>query len=291
VSIVCDHAAISDAAAELFMRHGLESFGYLGSRYALASATWDADRRDAFKAALRPRGFRVEAYSPPDLHGDAEAAALAAWLKALPKPCGVLASDDVRAMHTLDVCRSAGIAVPEQVQLVGVDNEEWICEHTAPTLTSIEPDFEGCGHRAAELLLRMMEGGKCAEVETFGVRRVVERMSTTDIHGAALRAVRARRLMREGIGDAPLGVGRIAASLRCSRRTLEASYKAVFGRTVRDDLAELRLERAKRLLAGTDTPVLEIAKNCGLDSPHYLMRLFKARTGMTMLQWRKRGAT
>jgi LacI family transcriptional regulator len=214
----------------------------------------------------------------------------------------------MRAMHVLNVCRVSGLAVPEQIQVVGADNEEWICAHTSPTLTSVEPDFEGCGYRAAETLLAMMAGAKvktecrmqnaeCATrnaggpgfvqaVQAFGVKRVEQRMSTTDMHGSVNRAVRARKWLRDNCG-APFEVRQVAAHVGCSTRMLQLSYKAVFDRTMQEDLIEMRLERAKKLLADTDIPVLRIPEHCGSDAPNHFMQFFKTRTGMTMLQWRR----
>ena len=197
-------------------------------------------------------------------------------------------ADDMRAMHVLNVCRVCGMAVPEQIQIVGADNEEWICAHTSPTLTSVEPDFEGCGQRAAETLLRLMAAGpdSVPAEQTFGVRRIEQRMSTTDMHGSVNRAVRARKWLRDNCGES-FEVRQVAAHLGCSTRMLQLSYKAVFGRTMHEDLIEMRLERARKLLADTDIPVLRIPERCGSDAPNHFQRLFKARSGITMLQWRR----
>ena len=294
-SILCDHAAVAGAAAELLVRHGLSNFGYVGSRYPRAARTWDAERRAAFRAALEERGFSAADYSPPDgTDADEELASFAAWLRALPKPCGILVSDDIRAMHVLNVCRAEGIAVPEQVQVVGADNDELICGNTTPTLTSVEPDFEGCGRRAAETILAMMEtngkkkkkNDKFAAVQTFGVRRVEQRMSTTDMHGSVNRAVRARKWLRDNFRE-PVEITLAPAQFGCSARMLQLSYKAVFGRTMREDLIEMRLEYAKKLLSDTDIPILKIPERCGFDAPSHFQKLFKARTGMTMLQYHR----
>ena len=268
------------------MRHGLSVFGYVGSRYENAVATWDSERRDAFCGAIAKHGFRAAVYSPSSADADNELTSLSSWLRTLPKPCGILVSDDMRAMHVLNVCRAEGIAVPEQIQVVGVDNEEWICDHTSPTLTSVEPDFEGCGERAVETLLAMMDGRAHDREATFGVRRVEQRMSTTDMHGSVNRAVRARKWLLAHCGER-VEVAQLAAHLGCSTRVLQLSYKAVFGRTVRDDLVDMRLERAKRLLEDTGLPVGRIPERCGSDVPNHFMQLFKARTGMTMLQFRR----
>lgn len=308
VSLVCDDAAIAEAAASLLVRHGMTEFGYVGSRRSARWVKWDANRREAFQRALAARGFSASVYGPPKTKADsaAELAELAAWLRSLPKPCGLFVSYDQRAMRVLNICRAEGIAVPEQIQIVGVDNEEWICESTSPTLTSIEPDFEGAGHRAAEALLALIEpneklkmkneqfaasglrpstGGTAATL-TFGVRRVVQRMSTTDAHGSMNRAVRARDHIRTHAGE-PETVAQIAKKLCCSVRTLQTSYRAVFGTTVWEDMAEARLEKAKKLLADTKTPVGEIPELVGFESPPHFMRFFKRRTGMSMRAWRR----
>ena len=125
--------------------------------------------------------------------------------------------------------------------------------------------------------------------QTFGVKCVEQRMSTTDIHGSVNRAVRAKKYMRDHLAE-PLADGRLASLLGCSPRMLQLSYRAVFGRTVQEDLSEMRFERAKRLLSDSSIPVCDIPERLGFASPNHLMRLFKARTGMTMLQWR-RGTT
>ncbi len=129
-------------------------------------------------------------------------------------------------------------------------------------------------------------GAPGGAVETFGVRRVVERMSTTDAHGSLSRAVRARDYIRTHTGE-PLSVAAVAKKLCCSTRMLQKSYKAVYGITVRDDIAEARLEKAKRLLAETKTPVGEIPELVGFESPLHSARHFKARTGMSMSDWRR----
>ena len=289
VSLVCDDVAIAEAAASLLVRHGLAEFGYVGSRRKAKWVEWDAVRREAFVKAVGARGFSAHVYEPtPRRAGSkAEFAALAAWLRALPKPCGLFVSYDQRAMHVLNICRAEGIAVPEQIQIVGTDNETWICESTSPTLTSIEPDFEGAGYRAAEALLAMMDGARGGRTETFGARRVVQRMSTTDAHGSANRAVRARDWLRSHAGE-PITVAQLAKGLSCSVRTLQTSYRTVFGTTVWEDIAEARLEKAQRLLVETRTPVGNIPELVGFDSPRHFARFFKARTGMSMRDWRRR---
>ena len=288
-AIQCDNAAVAEAAAELLLRHDLKTFGYVGARVGERGAEWDVDRREAFVSSLARRGFSAHVYRTDSSAGvdDAESAALAGWLRALPKPCGLFAAYDLRAMDVLGICRATGMAVPEQIQVVSADNEAWICDHTSPTLTSVEPDFEGCGLRAAETLLRLMDRKPCQARQVFGVRRVEERMSTTDLHGRSNRAVRARDYLRAHAAE-PLGTARLAEILGCSPRLLQVSYKAVFGRTMQEDLADARLDLAKSLLSDTDTPVCGIPALVGFDSTPHFLSFFKRRTGMTMLSWRRK---
>ena len=306
LSIVCDDRAIAAEAADLFVRHDLREFGYVGSRHEHFNTGWDAARREAFASRLAEHGFSARAYSPTGRSDEEESAALAAWLRALPKPCGLFVAYDQRARRVLEICRAEGISVPEQIQVIGVDNESWICESIRPTLSSIEPDFEGAGYRAAGALLEMMDGARdnaqctmrnaqCASaggpgfvpaVETFGVRRVVQRMSTIDAHGSAGRAVRARDYIRTHAGE-PFSVPMLAKRLGCSLRTLQLSYRTVFGTTVARDIAESRLDKARELLEGTDTPVGEIGALVGFDSQPHFARMFKARVGMSMAAWRR----
>ena len=288
VCFISDAAAIGRAAAELLMRHDLTEFGFVGARYT-PPYSWDVARRDAFVGTLAERGFQARVYQPASASAGAaaDADALAEWLKSLPKPCGLFVSYDVRAMNVLSACRSARISVPEQIQVVGVDNEPWICEKTSPTLTSIEPDFEGAGSRAAEAILAMIDGAKGGAAETFGIRRVVQRMSTTDVHGDAGRAVRARDYIAAH-ADERIAVTEIARRLNCSKRTLQKSYAKVFGIRLTDEIAAAKVAKAKKLLAGKDTAIDEIPELVGFESPNHFKRVFKARTGMSMSQFRRR---
>ena len=286
-AIFCDQASVASAAADLLVHHGLSEFGYVGSRYEKAVVTWDAERSDAFCGAIAKRGFRAAVYSPSNADADKELSDLSSWLRELPKPCGILVSDDMRAMHVLNVCRADGIAIPEQIQVVGVDNEEWICCHTAPTLTSVEVDFEGCGKKAAETLVAMMSGRRFTRRASFGVRHVVQRMSTTDMHGSTNRAVRAREWLLANCRR-PIEGTECAAALGCSTRTLQLSYKSVFGHTMQQDLIDMRLGYAQKLLSDTDVPVCRVPESCGVKASSHFMRQFKTHTGMTMLQYRRR---
>ena len=144
-AIFCDDAAAGRIAASHLLRRNLRHFGYFGS---LHRTLWSEARHEAFAEAIRDAGMpepSVFGIEPPyDLSKQRKA--LAEWVRGLPKPCGILASSDWPAKQILDICREEDISVPELVQVIGIDNEEYVCEQSVPTLTSIEPDFEGGGY-------------------------------------------------------------------------------------------------------------------------------------------------
>ena len=159
VSIVADDQQIGAMAARVLVRSGLRDFAFLGAPHG---DRWNAARRDAFAAALAKKGFGpVADYSPSAQHPDwrRERRRLVAWVKALPKPSGVFAAFDQRARHLLCVCHDEGIPVPRQLQVVGADDEEYICENEIPSLSSIAIDFRGAAQQAMQAIFAHLEAG------------------------------------------------------------------------------------------------------------------------------------
>ena len=214
---------------------------------------------------------------------------LARWLAELPHPCGVVAFNDERARTTLDACRLARLQVPEQIRLVGVDNDVAICENLHPTLSSVLPDFEAGGYLAAQTLDDLLVHGCPRRIvqKTYGVREVVERASTQDVHGCGRLAVQAREYIRLHAG-ARITVTDVAQALNVNRRTLELHFRAVFKRGIGEELRHLRLARVAHQLRETDKSITEIALGSGFASPSHLKALFRKTYGCTMRAWRFR---
>ena len=289
-TVECDHAAVARAAAELFFRRGLRDFAFVGSR---VPERHYEERGTLFEAAARKLGASVSLYRPASRGRDwnEEEARLAEWLSALPAPCGVMAAFDARAKQILDVCRESGIDVPGRLQVCGVDNEDWLCEQTVPTLTSIEPDFERGGYLAAEAIESMLRGGAVPdEPLRYGVRGVVERLSTLDAKGTARLVLRAREFVRMHAASG-VSVADVVKAAGCSPRLLQRSFKSVLGTTPGRVLQDARLDRARDLLERTTTPISEIAGLCGLESSGHLKSLFRRRFSCSMSQWRMRHGT
>jgi LacI family transcriptional regulator len=199
-----------------------------------------------------------------------------------------MAYNDGCAQVVMDACHMAHLKVPDQIQIVGVDNEKEICENTIPTLTSVLPDFEGGGYLAAKMLGEMLDGRRKPRSKVlnyYGVKKVVVRASTQDLKGGGRLVTLAREFIRLHAGE-KISVKDIAAELKVSRRTLENRFREILNCGVADVLRDERLEHVASLLRETDRTATDISYDSGFSSPTYLAGLFKRTYGMTMGEWR-----
>jgi LacI family transcriptional regulator len=201
-----------------------------------------------------------------------------------------MACNDSRALQILEACRMAGLRVPEDVAVVGVDNEEAVCPFTDPPLTSVDQGAQQTGYEAALLLDQWMDGKPVApgkrSVSPVGIvtRGSTEILAVGDNDvAAALRFIREHACERIGVDD----VGRAAGS---TNATLRRRFKAVLGRTVHDEIHRVRVERAKRLLVSTDWTFRQIAKQSGFCSAQHMSTRIRQATGHTPRQYRQRYA-
>ena len=198
-----------------------------------------------------------------------------------------MACNDVRARHVLEACRTLGLRVPDDVAVIGVDNDEMICDLTDPPLSSVEQGATPMGYQAAALLDRLMSG-KAATPLRFVVKPegVVARRSTDTLAiddpemAQAVRFIRNHARERIRIDDVVKAVG-------VSRSTVERRFKAVMGRTIHAEIERVRLEHAKQLIATTDLPLKRVATQVGFKYVQYLTKLFRERLGQTPAEYRK----
>jgi LacI family transcriptional regulator len=218
-------------------------------------------------------------------------AALARWVGALPKPCGIFAANDIRAKEVMDACAAASVSVPGQVLVLGVDDEEFVCRQMRPTLSSVVPDFDKGGYLAAEMLVELLSGGpRRIGRRLFGVRGIVERLSTSDPNEAGRMVERAEEFIREHATSADISVRDVAKASAASLRLLQKNFKFITGTTVCEAIQTARLQRACSLLTETRTPIGRIAELCGFGGDAYLKKLFRNRLGCTMRDYRHREA-
>lgn len=277
-----DNRAVADMAADHLLERGLSHFGFCGLPAGVHPQM--DERREYFVERMRRSGHEVRVYATkagPRTAWDREQDRLAAWVARLPKPVGIMTCHDDRGLQVLDACQSAGVAVPDEVALISVDDDELLCGMFTPQLTSIDVNPERIGYRAAELLDRMMGGeSPPAEPLLLPPRGVALRQSTDTLAvddpeiAAALRHIRGRAC--EG-----LRVEDLLRSIPVSRSVLERRFRALVDRSPKAEITRVQLERAKGLLSESHLTIDAVAARSGFRDARYLCDVFARKVGMT----------
>ena len=285
-SVAHNPHAISEPVADFYMQQGLMHFAFVGT---VPSAEWSSARAEAFANRLAQNGHTCAVYAPVTTEDwGLEQKHMRKWLLSLPKPCGLMAALDLQAKQVLDTCLSAGIRVPEEIAVIGVDNDEMLCENTVPTLSSVLPDFEGGGYMAAELLDRLMRGrDQKSATLTYGIKRMMHRQSSQySIRPPCRLAASAVEFIRLN-ACAGITVTDVARHLRASRRLTELRFREACGHSILEEIQRRRLDRVCALLRETRLTMEEIGERCGYQTETYLKVLFKKRFGKTMTEFRR----
>ena len=291
-SVNIDDREIGRTAAEFLLKRGHTSLAFVGTnRPGLnrhARLRMDEFVRCAKASEATSFTHEIDELKPENWTDELER--LATFIRTLPKPCGLMACADEIAKDVLDASRLAHVTVPDQLAIVGVDNELEICENLQPTLTSICPDFERCGFVAARLLDQAMRDGRRhpAGKYVYGVKSLVERASTVDLKGGGRLVAAAGELIRTRALKG-ITVLEIAKELNCSPRLLEIRFQEIVGRSAKSEILRIRLNEVKRLLKETDRSIDDIAIRCGWRTTVALQTLFKRRFGKSMRAWRANG--
>ena len=281
-----------DAIAELGIQHlldrGFRNLAYCGD----PGFNWSNWRRDKFRSLAESAGVAANVYdslsrNDPKYSWNREKRGLAKWLKGLPRPIGIFACYDIQAQKVLEVCRELSIAVPEEVAVLGVDNDHLLCELSDPPLSSIRCNTQRTGFEAAKLLDRMMNGEQIDSAPVLVAPVGIHARQSTDILAiedadvaAALRYIREHAL--EGIN-----VADVVRRVPLSRRVLESRFRKILGRSPHEELTRLKLDRIKELLSETDLSLSEIARRTGFDHDEYMCVFFRNAEGIPPGQFRK----
>lgn len=274
-------------ASEHLLERGFTQFGFVG----IPERVWSERREAGFRDRIVEAGFEPLVYPYPrksrDRQWERELGRLAQWLKDLPKPIGVMACNDDRGREVLEACREARIHVPEQIAVIGVDNDQLLCDLADPPLSSVALNAEAGGYRVATLLDKMMHG-RVRRKQTLVVEplHVVVRRSTDIIALEDIDVASALRFIHENAAR-PIGVNDVVRHVQLSRRSLEIRFQNVVGRTVHAEIQRVRLERAKQLLTETDLPIPKIAEATGYGSASYLGQVFRQTLGTTPARFRR----
>jgi LacI family transcriptional regulator len=283
-----DNAAIGRLGAQYLIERGFARLAFCGFP-STGKTPWCVERAMAFQKCAREHRLPCVTYTGHvatvrkwiNLQHE-----LTAWLESLEKPVGLLAANDDRARHVLEACRASGLRVPEDVAVLGVDNDEVMCELTNPPLSSIEHGATSLGYQAAAQLDRLMAGKKARKLRTLVAPEGVVTRHSTDVLAIADPDVAAAMAFIHQHSCEPIGVANVVDAVGASRSTLEARFKSV-GRTIHGEIQRLRVERARFLIATTDLPIKKIATMAGFTYARYMTTIFRQSTGWTPAEYRK----
>jgi LacI family transcriptional regulator len=277
-----DDRVTCELAVDYFCQRGYRNFAFCGN----PRFEWSCGRQQLFAQRLSAQRLTLATFELMD--EPSGMAPLRAWLKSLPKPVALLASNDLCGHHVLEACEQAQLAVPEDIAVLGVDDDDILCTNCRPQLSSVVPDTEGIGYLAAQTLEALMRGEKLRDtkrlVRPFSIRtrQSTDAAASTDWHvSQALRFI-------HGHATRDISVADVVVQTHVSRRFLEKQFQAVVGRTLHDEILRIRLETAKRLLTTTGMQLKEVATRSGFRRADYLSSVFREKAGLSPSEYRVR---
>jgi LacI family transcriptional regulator len=285
--ISSDDQAIGRLAADHLLERGFRHFAFAG----FSGQVWSLGRRAGFIARLAERGYDAKTFESPWIGPEArswerEQQQIARWLTGLPRPLGLMACNDQRGQHVLDACQRLGVDVPEQVAVIGCDDDAVLCNLCHPPLSSVVPNPERVGYEAAALLGRLMSGDAAPtqplRIEPVGVhtRQSTDVLAIDDpAVASALRFIRERAFQGVSMKD-------VLKHSAMSRSLLERKFRQYLGHSPQAEIRSIQLKRVKQLLAESDLPLGQIATLAGYAHPEYMSVVFKRETGQTPGQFR-----
>lgn len=284
--VYADDNRIAQCAVTHFLERRFQHFAFC----SVEETRWVQWRREAYLRELARLGLRAHvtvADRSAERSWDHQHRRLVAWVAELPKPIGVLAANDVCGMWLIAACRTAGLRIPEQVAVLGVDNDEVLCRLTSPPLSSIDLDSSSIGYRAASLLDDLMRGATApSEPILIPAHGVVTRQSTDSLAIEDVDLALALAFIRQHACEG-IDVEDVVQNVCISRATLERKFSACLQTTPRQAILRVQMDRVKCLLAETNHPLERIAEWTGYKTQSHLSVAFKREVGLTPGEYRK----
>ena len=286
LDVVQDYTENGRTAARELLQPEIADYAFVGYKNPTA---WSQMRGDAFAKAIRLQGRSCHLF-PTNAGGD-RTRQLETWLRNLPKPVGLFAANDRTAHEVHSLCTRNGIRIPDDVSILGIDNIASICESVTPKISSILSDFEQSGWLSADLLIDRLGKPRLRKTRRiYPTLGIVSRGSTrVKQHGIPPPILRALGTIRARACDG-LTVADVAAEMSCSQRLAEIRFRQAMGKTIKQLITEVRLDRAKILLRNRGLTFLEIAKSCGYGTENAFRIAYKKRFGTTLSEGRKPNA-
>ena len=285
-----DDRKIGQLAAEHLIERGFSRFAFCGFAYE----AWSQRRQVAFCEAVAETGdCECAVYNSP-WHGprantwEDEQTAIIRWLQSLSPPVAVMACNDIRGQHVLDACSKLSLAVPEQVAVIGVDNDELLCRICSPPLSSVIPSAEVVGYRAAEILHRLMNGEEVDHAPVIAEPMGIAMRQSTDVVAIDDRNVASALHYIRRHACRGLSIAEVVRNNPISRSTLERQLRRYLGRSPQEEIRHVQIRQVRELLRTTDLPAERIAPLCGFQHSEYMHVVFKRLTGMTTGQFRQK---
>ena len=291
--VMGDSVAIGEVAIEHFLECHLKHFAY----FSLFNTWWSVYRSQVFAESLTRRGYSCSIYNASDDNNTAHPSpmvywnrnfgkGLPQWLVSLPKPTGLLVTTDSYAMYVFEACHSLGIAIPEEIAILGIDNDSLFCNALNPQLSSIDQNSKLVGYYAAEILDKKMKHRFVARDPIFTPPAyVVSRKSTDIVNIDDEDVIYALRFIRENISER-IDVHDLVGELNLSRSTLERRFRQSLGTSPSEEIKRCQMNRAKELLRESDQAISKIAFQCGFTETDYFIRTFRRTSGKTPSQYR-----
>lgn len=276
-----DNIGLGHLGAEHFIERGFLHFGFAG----FANHGWSRERRDGFVEALRLASRQCDVFDvkyPGDytpFWDSQQIEALVAWLKRLPKPIGIMACNDMRAQQLLSAAHAAGILVPEEVAVLGANNEPIRCELAYPPLSSVSPNAFQSGYKSAETLACLMAQRQPDSLDVRIEPLGVAVRPSTDVLAIEDRSVATALSYIRRKACARLSVEEVVKNAFTSRSQLEKKFRKHLGRSPQAEIRRVQVAKIKQLLQETDYPLKRIAEMAGFEHVEYMSVVFKRLTG------------
>ncbi len=288
-NITGDYLNTGRMGAEYFLRKGFKNFAF----YGFKNIVWSRERLQGFEARVNEEGYEVHQFEHNRRFKYRELwyykpSALSKWLKSLPKPIALMACDDNQGMHITEACRVSNIRIPEDVAVLGVDNDEMLCNLSDPPLSSVALDIEKGGYEAARLMQTMIQTKNQEFYDIVVEPTQVVTRNSTDIYAAKDKYIgMALKFIHNNV-DKNMKVSDVLTQVPLSRRSLEIRFQKVTGLPVYEYIFNLRIERFTQKLLETDNSIFEIAVDLGLNDSKNIAQQFKQIKGCTPTEYRRK---
>ena len=284
--IKTDSRSIAKMANEHFIEKGFKCFAFCG----FENYDWSNERKSYFCRFNGEYSYQTHVYSSPNTRAiydwEKEQRHVSEWIKILPKPVGILACNDDRGQHILEVCKLSGLKVPEDVAVIGVDNDPMICEIGDPPLTSIALNVESAGYEAAKLLDQLINGKKMKGQQIMVTASHIVQRQSSDILAVNDSEVASAIRFIKGNAKNKILVKDVVKTTGLGRRTLEQRFRKTIHRSIYDEIRKVRVEWITKLLMETDLPISHITALFNFTDVEHISRYFKKEKGIGLRQFR-----